>query len=98
MIRPRPSRGLQRPAAVPQEEGTMAAVQRPRSGTARVPDPLLILILAAGVFTTGLNITALGPLIRPIGADLGISDAAVGQLSALHALVAGTAALLVAPW
>jgi predicted MFS family arabinose efflux permease len=63
-----------------------------------VPDPVLILILAAGVFTTGLNITALGPLIRSIGAALGVSDGAVGQLSALHAVVAGATAVLVAPW
>ena len=74
------------------------AMRRTTAGAAGVPDPVLILILAAGVFTTGLNITALGPLIRPIGAALGVSDGAVGQLSALHALVAGATALLVAPW
>jgi predicted MFS family arabinose efflux permease len=74
------------------------AIRRTAAGAAGVPGPILILILAAGVFTTGLNITALGPLIRPIGAALGVSDGAVGQLSALHALVAGATALLVAPW
>jgi predicted MFS family arabinose efflux permease len=61
-------------------------------------DSLYLLVLASGVLTTGLNITVLGPLIRPIGAAFGVSDGAVGRLSALHALVAGTAALLVAPW
>ena len=63
-----------------------------------LPTPLLILILTAGVFTTGLNITVLGPLVRPIGAAFGLSDAAVGQLSALHALTAGLTAVLIAPW
>jgi DHA1 family inner membrane transport protein len=76
----------------------VAVARRATTGAASVPDWSLILILSAGVFTTGLNITALGPLIRPIGADLGVGDGAVGQLSALHALVAGVAALLVAPW
>ena len=77
----------------------MAAIaRRATAGATRVPDWVLILVLAAGVFTTGLNITALGPLIRPIGAALGVGDGAVGQLAALHALVAGVAALLVAPW
>ncbi len=65
---------------------------------AALPTPLLILILTAGVFTTGLNITVLGPLVRPIGAAFGVPDAAVGQLSALHALTAGLAAVLIAPW
>ncbi len=40
------------------------ATRRTAVGAAGVPGPVLILILAAGVFTTGLNITALGPLIR----------------------------------
>ena len=65
---------------------------------AALPSPVLILILTAGVFTTGLNITVLGPLVRPIGAAFGVPDAAVGQLSALHALTAGLTAVLIAPW
>jgi predicted MFS family arabinose efflux permease len=68
------------------------------TGATGVPAPILLLVLAAGVVTTGLNLTALGPLIRPIGAAFHASDAAVGQLAALHALVAGAAAALVAPW
>ncbi|HEX5506802.1 MAG TPA: MFS transporter [Thermomicrobiales bacterium] len=74
------------------------SARRTATGAPGAPAPVLLLVLAAGVVTTGLNITALGPLIRPIGAAFRVSDAAVGQLAALHALVAGAAAILVAPW
>jgi MFS transporter, DHA1 family, inner membrane transport protein len=59
---------------------------------------LYVLILAAGVFTTGLNVGVLSPLVKPIGATFDVSDAAVGQLATAHALIAGVVALLVAPW
>jgi DHA1 family inner membrane transport protein len=58
----------------------------------------LLVILAAGVFTTGLNVSVLSPLVESIGSVLGVSDAAVGQLATLHATVAGVVALLIAPW
>lgn len=59
---------------------------------------LSVLVLAAGVFTTGLNVSLLSPLVTLIGQEFDVSDAAVGQLAALHAIVAGVVALLVAPW
>ena len=59
---------------------------------------LFISILAAGCFTTGLNVGVLSPLVTLVGRDLGASDAAVGQAAALHAVIAGLTALLVAPW
>ena len=59
---------------------------------------LYVLTLAAGCFTSGVNVGVLSPLIKLIGRDLGVSDAAVGQGAALHALIAGITALVVAPW
>ena len=59
---------------------------------------LYVLILAAGCFTSGVNVGVLSPLIKLIGRDFGVSDAAVGQGAALHALIAGITALVVAPW
>src|SRR5215216_4341644 len=99
--------GWRRPPCRPSCRRRRTERQRILCGTTRgvaamrraaLPTPLLILILTAGVFTTGLNITVLGPLVRPIGAAFGLPDAAVGQLSALHALTAGLTAVLIAPW
>ena len=58
---------------------------------------LFVSILATGCFTTGLNVGVISPLVTLVGHDLGASDAAVGQAAALHAVIAGITALLVAP-
>lgn len=59
---------------------------------------LLVGILAVGAFTTSLNIMMISPLLKPISDDLGVSNAAAGQLATLMAGFAGLTALLVAPW
>jgi DHA1 family inner membrane transport protein len=57
---------------------------------------LTVLSLGAGVIL--LNVAALSPLLRPIGQDLGTSDAVTGQLSSLGAIVGVIAALAATPW
>jgi predicted MFS family arabinose efflux permease len=59
---------------------------------------LLLTILALSSFTWATNFGLLTPLLRSIGADVGMSDAAVGQLGTLHAIATGLTALLVTPW
>jgi predicted MFS family arabinose efflux permease len=57
---------------------------------------LAVLSLGAGVIL--LNVAALSPLLRPIGQELGTSDAVTGQLSSLGAIVGVIAALAATPW
>jgi predicted MFS family arabinose efflux permease len=58
---------------------------------------LLTLALAVGAFSTALNGTLLGPLLKDIARAFAVGDVAVGQLGTLHALVAATVAVLAAP-
>ena len=58
----------------------------------------LIAALAVGGFTVSVGVTLLSPLVPAIGADLGVSDSAVGQLATVTAASAGIAALVTAPW
>lgn len=62
------------------------------------PHRLLLGILAAGAFTTALNVTLLSPLLVDIAADFNVSEAAAGQLATLTAASSGVMAVLVAPW
>src|SRR5690349_3326790 len=58
----------------------------------------LVLVLAVGAFTTALNTTLMSPLLKPIGAEFGVSDWAAGQLGTVAGASAALAALAVAPW
>ena len=58
---------------------------------------LLIGILALGSFAWAVNFMVLSPLLPFIASDLGVSDAAVGQLATLYGVIAGITALLNAP-
>jgi predicted MFS family arabinose efflux permease len=58
----------------------------------------LLLLLAAGGFTSALNVTLLSPLIVAISRDFDVSEAAAGQLATLTAASSGLMAVVVAPW
>lgn len=58
----------------------------------------VIAVLSLGAFTYATNFGLFAPLLRPIAADLGKSDAAVGQLVTLHGVMTGFTALLITPW
>ncbi|MDP9369653.1 MAG: MFS transporter, partial [Chloroflexota bacterium] len=72
-------------------EGATGSPGAPRHG-------LLLGILAAGAFTTALNVTLLSPLLVDIAGEFGVSEAAAGQLATLTAGSSGVMAVLVAPW
>lgn len=57
---------------------------------------LAVLCLAAG--TSVLNNAILSPLLRPIGAAFGTSDATTGQLATLGSLFGVAASLAATPW
>ena len=59
---------------------------------------LALAVYCSGSFTTMLNLGFLSPLLRPIGASFGVSDAVTGQLATLSALVTFVAALAATPW
>ncbi|MCA9862958.1 MAG: MFS transporter, partial [Thermomicrobiales bacterium] len=59
---------------------------------------LALAVYCTGSFTTMLNLGFLSPLLRPIGASFGVSDAVTGQLATLGALVTFVAALAATPW
>ncbi|MEZ4563543.1 MAG: MFS transporter [Thermomicrobiales bacterium] len=59
---------------------------------------LALAVYCSGSFTTMLNLGFLSPLLRPIGASFGVSDAVTGQLATLGALVTFVAALAATPW
>ena len=63
----------------------------------RFPLWFLVGVLAAGAFTTTINVTLLSPLLPNIAGDFGISDASAGQLGTLTAITAGLVALLITP-
>lgn len=65
--------------------------------TTRFPLWFLVDVLAAGAFTTTINVTLLSPLLPHIAADFGVSDASAGQLGTLTAITAGLVALLITP-
>ena len=58
----------------------------------------LLFLLAAGGFTSALNVTLLSPLIVQIADEFGVSEAAAGQLATLTAACAGLTGIVVAPW
>ena len=58
----------------------------------------LLFLLAAGGFTSALNVTLLSPLIVQIANEFGVSEAAAGQLATLTAACAGLTGIVVAPW
>ena len=62
------------------------------------PDRLLVATLALGAFAASLNVTMLSPLLPALGADLGASDAATGQLATATAAGAGLTAVAAVPW
>lgn len=70
--------------------------RRLEAGT-NVRNFLLTGVLAAGSFTSSLNVLLLSPLLKPIADDFGVADARVGQLATLHAIIGAVVALLVAP-
>jgi predicted MFS family arabinose efflux permease len=59
---------------------------------------LIVAVLAAGSFTTALNVTMLSPLLSAIGADFDVSAAATGQVATMTAATSGVTALVAAPW
>jgi DHA1 family inner membrane transport protein len=59
---------------------------------------LALAVYCAGSFTTMLNLGFLSPLLRPIGASFGTTDAVTGQLATVSALVTFVAALIATPW
>lgn len=59
---------------------------------------LALAVYCTGSFTTMLNLGFLSPLLRPIGASFGTSDAVTGQLATISALVTFIAALVATPW
>ncbi len=77
-------------------ERTSVAEGRARPDESR--HRLLLGILAAGAFTTALNVTLLSPLLVDIAAEFGVSEAAAGQLATLTAASSGVMAVVVAPW
>ena len=58
----------------------------------------IVAVLAAGSFTTALNVTMLSPLLSAIGADFDVSAAATGQVATMTAATSGVTALVAAPW
>ena len=58
---------------------------------------LIILALSLGSFTVVLNVYLLTPFLKLVGAEFGVSQSAVGQLSTTYALAAGGIGLLAAP-
>ena len=58
----------------------------------------LLFLLAAGGFTSALNVTLLSPLIVQIADEFGVSEATAGQLATLTAACAGLTGIVVAPW
>jgi MFS transporter, DHA1 family, inner membrane transport protein len=59
---------------------------------------LALAVYCTGSFTTMLNLGFLSPLLRPIGASFGTSDAVTGQLATISAMVTFVAALVATPW
>jgi DHA1 family inner membrane transport protein len=59
---------------------------------------LALTVYCAGSFTTMLNLGFISPLLRPIGASFGTSDAATGQLATISAMVTFAAAVVATPW
>jgi predicted MFS family arabinose efflux permease len=55
-------------------------------------------VLCLGAAVTLLNLAVLSPLLRPIGREFGMSDAATGQLATLGSLVSVISALMATPW
>jgi predicted MFS family arabinose efflux permease len=55
-------------------------------------------VLCLGAAVALLNLAVLSPLLRPIGAEFGTSDATTGQLATIGALVAVMASLAATPW
>jgi predicted MFS family arabinose efflux permease len=54
-------------------------------------------LLALGSFTWAMSFCRLIPLLKPIAAEFGKSDAAVGQLATLYSIATGITALIIAP-
>jgi MFS transporter, ACDE family, multidrug resistance protein len=54
-------------------------------------------LLALGSFTWAMSFCRLIPLLKPIAAEFGKSDAAVGQLATLYSVATGITALIIAP-
>ena len=74
---------------VPEEASSTALFAKHRA---------LLIVLAAGGFTSALNVTLLSPLLVDIARTFDVSEAGAGQLATLTAASSGVMAITVAPW
>jgi predicted MFS family arabinose efflux permease len=58
---------------------------------------LITWVLALAAFASIVSAFMLAPLLKDIGAEFGVSDSAVGQLTTMQAIIASVVALLAAP-